>query len=130
MARKETDIQIGGRFWSTTVDGKIVDEGKSEITKDYDDLARREYEALGESVKTVRLIENKSSIKCLLVKSGLENEIITSLNNYKLELPKISTEEMRQKVSELGDKIKSIDEKIISYIKLQQKLMKQISIME
>lgn len=79
------------------------------------ELPKAEYEALGESVKTVRLVENKSSIKCLLVKSGLENEIITSLNNYKLELPKISTEEMRQKISELGEKIKSIDEKILSY---------------
>ena len=79
------------------------------------ELPKAEYEALGESVKTVRLIENKSSIKCLLVKSEPENEIITSLNSYKLELPKISTEEMRQKISELGEKIKSIDEKILSY---------------
>lgn len=30
MARKETDIQIGGRFWSTTVDGKIVDASQVE----------------------------------------------------------------------------------------------------
>ncbi len=79
------------------------------------ELPKAEYEALGESVKTVRLVENKSSIKCLLVKSEPENEIITSLNSYKLELPKISTEEMRQKISELGEKIKSIDEKILSY---------------
>lgn len=79
------------------------------------ELPKAEYEALGESVKIVRLVENKNSIKCLLVKSEPENEIITSLNNYKLELPKISTEEMRQKISELGEKIKSIDEKILSY---------------
>ena len=79
------------------------------------ELPKSEYEALGESVKIVRLVENKNSIKCLLVKSGLEDEIITSLNSYKLELPKISTEEMRQKISELGEKIKSIDEKILSY---------------
>ena len=79
------------------------------------ELPKAEYEALGESVKIVRLVENKNSIKCLLVKSGLEDEIITSLNSYKLELPKISTEEMRQKISELGEKIKSIDEKILSY---------------
>ena len=79
------------------------------------ELPKAEYEALGESVKTVRLVENKSSIKCLLVKSEPENEIITSLNSYKLELPQISTEEMRQKIAELSEKIKSIDEKILSY---------------
>lgn len=25
MTQKGTDIKIGGRFWSTTVDGKIID---------------------------------------------------------------------------------------------------------
>ena len=49
------------------------------------ELPKAEYEALGESVKIVRLVENKNSIKCLLVKSGLEDEIITSLNSYQVE---------------------------------------------
>ncbi len=81
------------------------------------EMPKKEYESLGESVKTVKLAENKNTVKCILIKSGAdgEEEIILSLNNHKLELPKMSTEEMRQKLSDLGDRIKSIDEKILSF---------------
>ena len=90
--------------------GKGVDVSFYEIPK-------KEYEALGESVKTVKLSESKSSVKCMLIKSGIdgEGEILSSLNICKLELPQHSTEEMRQKLAELGDRIKSTDEKILSY---------------
>ncbi len=81
------------------------------------EMPKNEYESLGESVKTVKLGVNKNSVKCMLIKTGFdgEDELISSLNTYKLELPQMSTEEMRQKIAELGDKIKSIDEKILSY---------------
>ena len=81
------------------------------------EMPEKEYNSLGESVKTVKLGENKNSVKCMLIKSGLdgEDELVSSLNTYKLELPQMSTEEMRQRISDLGDNIKSIDEKIISY---------------
>jgi V/A-type H+-transporting ATPase subunit I len=90
--------------------GKGVDISLFEIPKN-------EYESLGESVRTVKLGTNKNSVKCMIIKSGFdgEDQLVTSLNTYKLELPQMSTEEMRQKVSGLGDKIKSIDEKILSY---------------
>ncbi|MBQ4572289.1 MAG: ATPase [Clostridia bacterium] len=81
------------------------------------EMPEKEYNSLGESVKTVKLGENKNSVKCMLIKSGFdgEDELVSSLNTYKLELPQMSTEEMRQRISDLGDNIKSIDEKIISY---------------
>ncbi|MBR2953030.1 MAG: ATPase [Clostridia bacterium] len=81
------------------------------------EMPEKEYNSLGESVKTVKLGENKNSVKCMLIKSGFdgEDELVSSLNTYKLELPQMSTEEMRQRIFDLGDNIKSIDEKIISY---------------
>ncbi|MBQ4644807.1 MAG: ATPase [Clostridia bacterium] len=81
------------------------------------EMPEKEYNSLGDSVKTVKLGENKNSVKCMLIKSGFdgEDELVSSLNTYKLELPQMSTEEMRQRISDLGDNIKSIDEKIISY---------------
>ena len=90
--------------------GKVVDIS-------FYEMPEKEYNSLGESVKTVKLGENKNSVKCMLIKSGLdgEDELVSSLNTYKLELPQMSTEEMRQRISDLGDNIKSIDEKIISY---------------
>ncbi len=101
--------------WGDFDPSSVADLVEKGIDVSIYELPKAEYEALDESVKTVRLAENKNSIKCLLIKSGLENEIITSLNNYKLELPQISTEEMRQKIAEFSEKIKAIDEKILSY---------------
>ncbi len=101
--------------WGDFDPSSVADLVEKGIDVSFYELPKAEYEALGESVKTIRLAENKNSIKCLLVKSGLENEVVTSLNNYKLELPQISTEEMRQKIAEFSEKIKAIDEKILSY---------------
>ena len=92
----------------------LVDKG---IDISFYEMTKKKYESLDESVKTVKLAENKNSVKCMLIKSDLDDEceLISSLNTHKLELPQMSTEDMRQKVSDLGDKIKSIDEKILSY---------------
>ena len=81
------------------------------------EMPKNEYEALGDNVKTVWLGGNKNSVKCMLIKSGAdgEDEILSSLNTYRLELPQLSTEEMKQKTLEISEKIKNIDEKLLSY---------------
>ena len=81
------------------------------------ELPKAEYEGLGECVKTISLSQTKAAVRCLLIKSGAEGEeeLLESLRSYKLELPKLSTEAMKQKVEELDGSINSIDEKIISY---------------
>ncbi len=96
------------------------------------EMPKKEYESLGESVKTVKLDANKNFVKYMLIKSGCdgEGELLASLNSYKLDLPQISTEEMRQKVSDLGDKIKSIDEKILSYGKYTNALKNAVKVCE
>ena len=81
------------------------------------EMPKNEYDALGDNVKTVRLGGNKNSVKCILIKTGFdgEDEVITSLSSYQLELPQMSTEEMKQKILDMGEKIKAIDEKLLSY---------------
>ncbi len=105
------------KSWGELEPASIKDLVEKGIDASFYEMPEKEYESLGESVKTVKLSESKNSVKCMLVKSGFdgENELVASLNSYKLELPQMSTEEMRQKVSNLGDRIKSIDEKILSY---------------
>ena len=46
------------------------------------EIPTNEYEALGENVRTVRLGVTKSSVKCLLIKTGAtgEDQIINALN--------------------------------------------------
>ncbi len=105
------------KSWGELNPASIKDLVAKGVDVSFYQMPKKEYESLSECVKTVKLSANKNSVKCMLINSGLdgENELVASLNSYKLELPQISTEEMRQKVIELSDKIKSIDEKILSY---------------
>ena len=81
------------------------------------EMPKAEYETLADSVKTVKIDSNKSSVKFILLKSNTEDEeeILSSLNAYRLVLPQMSTEEMEQKISEQNASIAAIDEKIASY---------------
>lgn len=81
------------------------------------ELPAKEYENLGECIKTMPLEKTKSSVKFLLIKSGIdgEAEIIDSLKAYRFEIPEASTAEIRQKLENLNSRIKEIDEKISSY---------------
>ena len=92
------------------------------VLKGYDlsfyEMPKAEYETLGDSVRTVKLGENKSSVKFLLIKSDLEDEerIISSISDYRLVLPQASTDSMKEKISELNARIDAIDAQNASYV--------------
>lgn len=96
------------------------------------ELSKNDYASLGESIKAVRLEATKSSVKCMIIKTGAEgeDEILSDLSTYKLELPDISTDEMRQKLDSLSDSIKSIDDKIASFASYTQTLKNAIKACE
>ena len=96
------------------------------------EIPKSEYETLGESVKTICLNKTKTSVNCLVIKSGGEDEeeIIKSLKPYRLELPAISTFEIRQKIADLGERIEEIDSKIASYVCYTDKMKQKIEILE
>ncbi len=81
------------------------------------EMPKSEYENLGESIKTLAIHKTKASVKFLLIKSGKEEEAeaVDSLKAYKLEMPRVSTTEIRQKSEELSSCISEIDEKISSF---------------
>ena len=82
------------------------------------EMPKAEYKALADSIKTVRLEANKSSVKFLLFKTNTEDEqeILSSLSGYRLVLPQMSTEKMKQKISELSARIEAIDAQVASYV--------------
>ena len=103
--------------WGNFKPDSLVDLAQKGIDVSIYEMPKTEYDALGDNVKTVRLGDNKNSVKCMLIKAGVEGEddVLYSLNSYKLELPQMSTEEMKQKTLEISEKIKAIDEKLLSY---------------
>lgn len=96
------------------------------------ELSKNDYVSLGESIKAIRLEATKSSVKCMIIRIGAEgeDEILSDLSTYKLELPDISTDEMRQKLDSLSDSIKSIDDKIASFASYTQTLKNAIKACE
>ena len=81
------------------------------------EMPKAEYESLGEGVTTVRLESSKSSVKFLLIRSGSEEEeaLLGPLGIYRLELPQSSTAQMRERIDEVGEQIKAVDEQIAAY---------------
>ena len=81
------------------------------------EMPKAEYENLSDNVKTVRIDTTKSTVKFMLFKSNDEEDekFISSLNVYRLALPQISTDEMKQRISELDNRIAEIDEIIVSH---------------
>ena len=121
-------LESWGRFDPESVKD-LVEKG---IDISFYEIPKKEYEALGDSLKTIKLGENKNTVKCVLINSFTDEktEFVATMNNYKLELPQMSTEEMQQKVSEFIDEIKSIDEKILSYGKYTNALKNAVKACE
>ena len=92
---------------------KRFEEGNLNIA--FYDIPRREYDSLPESVMTVKLGENKNSVKCLLLKAGDCEDVLAQISVYRLALPKTSTAKMKQKYEELTLRAKEISKEISSY---------------
>ena len=95
------------------------------------EMPKAEYENLSDNFKTVRIDTTKSTVKFMLFKSNdEENEkFVSSLNVYRLALPQMSTDEMKQRISDLYNRIAEIDEIIVShacYIKSIKQAIKNV----
>ena len=89
-------------------------------SKGYDisfyEMPKKEYKLLDDNIKTVRLSSTKSSVRFMLFKSSSDKceDIFSSLSGYRLVLPKISTQDMKRKISEIVARIEEIGETIDS----------------
>ena len=77
------------------------------------EMPKSEYESLSDSLKTVKIYANKSTVRFLLWDSG--NEAKASLSGYRLALPNESTANMRQRIADLTQRAEEIDRQISSY---------------
>lgn len=99
--------------WGDFDPNTIIDLESKGIKVSLFETPKVEYDALPDSIKTVKLDANKSSVKFLLLES--DNEIPADLNCYRLTLPQLSTDKMRQRISALTARIDAIDKQILEY---------------
>ncbi len=100
--------------WGDIDPGSISDLESKGYKISFYEMPKTEYELLSESIKTVRIDATKSTVKFMLLRSIDEDldEDVSSLNVYRLALPSISTNEMKQQLSELSTRMDEIDEMI------------------
>ncbi len=104
------------KSWSNIDPSSIRDLESKGYEISFYEMPKTEYKLLTESIKTVRLDATKSTVRFMLLKSNLEDcdEAVSSLNVYRLALPSLSTNEMKQRLLELSVRIDAIDETIAS----------------
>ncbi len=93
---------------------KTLDQLKEKgIEVAFYEMARAEYEALSEEIKTVTLSADSSTVRFLWIREGGKFENL--LQQYRLALPNMSTAAMRQRASELSQRMQDIEKTLSSY---------------
>ena len=77
------------------------------------EMPKQEYEALPDNAVTVKLSAGKSAVRFLLINA--ESEITAPLTAYQFTLPKLSSGEMRRRISELSAGVEETDRRIAAY---------------
>jgi len=77
------------------------------------EMPKAEYDVLPETAVTVKLSATKSTVRFLLINA--DSETAAPLNAYQFVLPKLSTEEMRRRISELYASAEETDRQVAAY---------------
>ena len=92
------------------------------------EMPKSEYDALSDSLKTIKLNATKATVRFLLRKNTQEDE--AALNGYQLTLPKVSTQEMREEISQINERMVEIDKQISAYTCYTESIKKAIADLE
>lgn len=118
------------KSWGEIRPCKILKLAEKGVKVSFYEMPKSEYEALPDEVKTVRLDASKSAVRFLIYENGSDKEFISSLSMYRLKLPDMSTDEMRQKISELNERVIAIDKKIAEYAGFSDSIKRAIKSIE
>ena len=102
--------------WGDIDPSQISDLASKGYAISFYEMPKAEYALLTQSIKTVRLDATKSTVRFMLLNSGSEDgeNAVSTLSAYRLVLPQSSTDEMKQRLSELNARMDEIDATIAS----------------
>jgi len=103
--------------WGEIDPAAVNDLSQKGIAVSFYEMPEDRYGTLEDSVKTVRLAQTKTSVKCLVIETGAEEEAdaLAALEDYRLALPQKSTAQMAEEAEEIGRRIEAIDQKLTDY---------------
>ncbi len=80
------------------------------------EMSAAEYAKLDDSVKTIVFDKTKKTVRFLLVQNGTETDDENSdLSMYRVQLPEMSTAEIKARIAGIDERIKAIEEELDSY---------------
>lgn len=96
------------------------------------EMPKAEYKALPSDLKTVKLKEDKSSVRFLLYESdsNITDKDTQALSSCKLSLPQMSTDRMRQRISELNARMTATADMITDCSCYKDSMKKAIKALE
>lgn len=116
--RIATEVEIERlKNWGEINPQSIKDLAEKGVNVLLFEVPKSEYKDFGDAVKVLNIEETKSSVRFLLFELGKEGEqeVIDSIHNYQVEIPEVSTTELKNKVEELNSHVSELEEKIASY---------------
>lgn len=118
--------------WGEIDPESFADLAKSGVDVSLYEISKAEYLKLGENVKTIPLEKGKNTVKCLVLKTGTEGEedVLTHLSVYKLELPKMPVAEIKREEAGYQNRINEIEKEISSYTCYMQSMKNAIKAYE
>ena len=94
------------------------------------EMPKPEYDELKDSVDTLPISLGKSSVRFLLPHKNVQEDTLSSIKSYQFELPELSTQQMRDEISKLEERIGEIDEKIAQSVCYVDSLKKAVEAVE
>ena len=114
--------------WGSIDPAEIELLSEKGIDVSFYEMPAAEYGKLGESLRTLTLGKTKSSVRFAAVQTGAEGEteLLDTIWSFRYELPRLSTEEIKGRISELKNRAKSAEEKIAAFACYAESMKKAV----
>lgn len=114
VASLETELKRVSE-WGEILPENISVLEDSGVSVSFFEMPRKQYDALGEGVKTVCLSKTKSRVRFTVASVGGETCDLSEIEPYRFELPAMSPRDMKERISDVSERIEKIDLDISSY---------------
>ena len=116
------------KTWGEIDPESLLELANKNINLTFYEAPKSEYASINPEITTLVLEKSKASVKFLVV--GNFDEDLQTLSQYKLKLPELSTEKIKQKIENTKQKIKEIDQKISSFAECVSSMKSAVKICE
>ncbi len=94
------------------------------------EMPAKEYDKLDDTVKTLVLSRGKNTVKFLLFKQNSDEDASATARAYQIQLPQMSTYDIRNKIDATQNRVKSIEDELKGYACYADSMKKAIEALQ